>query len=519
MNIKLRTFILIILLILNIKIFGNGLNISNIQVFQATSIVSFDLKWQNSWRTPASAPNNWDAAWIFIKFRKCSDPISSTNFTPGNISATVTDHTLPASLEFTDSQGNPGVLDADLKGVMLRRSADGFYPDDPAATVNLKISNLPVAGTPVDVRVYGIEMIYIPGGSFILSDGGANSAAIDKFTTGAVGTTPAVAITINNEATTYTFSDWNFNFTVPVNYPKGFQQFYIMKYEISEGQYADFLNTLSGVYTSTYYTGVANYNSFRNRLKGPGTFPNLFTTDRPYRAQNFLSWKDITAYLDWAYLRPITELEYEKACRGPSPGGFAGNNIYAWGSNTFTQITANGISGNEDGTESVPANTNCNYITAPFTSGDGLNGSATVNQNGPVRCGIFANSSTTTAASTGGTYYGVMEMSGNLWEWAVNCSDATGRAFTRVWGDGDITTWPANWPPVSLTASAGVIVRGGSWESNNISALMEISNRRFGTAAQWATSTNWGTSYGANITYTTGATATRTSFFGGRGVR
>ena len=43
---------------------------------------------------------------------------------------------------------------------------------------------------------------------------------------------------------------------------------------------------------------------------------------------NFLSWMDLAAYLDWAALRPMTELEFEKICRGPNPP-IAGE--YVWG--------------------------------------------------------------------------------------------------------------------------------------------------------------------------------------------
>ncbi|MBE0638761.1 MAG: hypothetical protein IH598_09595 [Bacteroidales bacterium] len=32
------------------------------------SLVQFDLTWENSWRT-SSEPNNWEAAWVFVKYR------------------------------------------------------------------------------------------------------------------------------------------------------------------------------------------------------------------------------------------------------------------------------------------------------------------------------------------------------------------------------------------------------------------------------------------------------------------
>lgn len=31
-------------------------------------LVQFDLSWENSWRT-SSEPYNWDAAWVFVKYR------------------------------------------------------------------------------------------------------------------------------------------------------------------------------------------------------------------------------------------------------------------------------------------------------------------------------------------------------------------------------------------------------------------------------------------------------------------
>ena len=49
---------------------ANGLRISNINLTgqNTTSnfiLVQFDVTWDNAWRT-ASAPNNWDAAWVFF---------------------------------------------------------------------------------------------------------------------------------------------------------------------------------------------------------------------------------------------------------------------------------------------------------------------------------------------------------------------------------------------------------------------------------------------------------------------
>jgi len=70
---------LLFALILATLLTANNINVTNVKVTgQNTtagvnhtsnySLVQFDLTWENSWRT-SSAPNNWDAAWVFVKYR------------------------------------------------------------------------------------------------------------------------------------------------------------------------------------------------------------------------------------------------------------------------------------------------------------------------------------------------------------------------------------------------------------------------------------------------------------------
>ncbi len=86
------------------------------------------------------------------------------------------------------------------------------------------------------------------------------------------------------------------------------------KYEATWEQYADFLNTI----TSTQST-VSNQGVSSNRSTISGRHPN-YSTSAPDRTCNYLSWDDTLYYYDWAALRSMTELEYEKAARGPDPG-------------------------------------------------------------------------------------------------------------------------------------------------------------------------------------------------------
>jgi hypothetical protein len=77
----------------------SDVSVSNISVGtpnQATGNVdvSFDISWTNSWRT-SSAPYNWDAAWVFIKYRVNGGAwnharLNETGHTiPGNAAVTV----------------------------------------------------------------------------------------------------------------------------------------------------------------------------------------------------------------------------------------------------------------------------------------------------------------------------------------------------------------------------------------------------------------------------------------------
>jgi formylglycine-generating enzyme required for sulfatase activity len=281
-----------------------------------------------------------------------------------------------------------------------------------------------------------------------------------------------------------------------------------MKYEITQGQYVDFLNHLdrdsqdfltrtnlaSGVtsVTNNYVmvvSGGASSPTYRNGIYCPSsisaTDPITFSCnlnqsnaenqndDGHNIACNYLEWNDIAAYLDWAALRPMTELEYEKACRGPQsavPGE------YAWGSTS--SIRPSGINNGGTPGETVNgyptgqhANVSCKQsgsIPMPVYGGN------------PLRVGAFATSSTTRSQS-GATYWGIMEMSGNVQEWIVTAGDSNGRTFTGLHGDGYLKTssYPgesnvSNWPGRYGT---GAGVRGGNWYDTQSSSNLTISSR------------------------------------------
>jgi len=157
----------------------------------------------------------------------------------------------------------------------------------------------------------------------------------------------------------------------------------------------------------------------------------------------------------------MTELEFEKICRG-TENHIA--NEYAWG-NTFL-IHANSITNSKTADEiTLPTNANIN-------SGDFLE------IKGPVRVGNFARENST-RQSAGSSYYGVMELSGNLWERCITIGNPNGRNFVGINGDGilddlgnaNVGSWPINQNP-------GSGFRGGSCYFDS---YCRVSDRVFST--------------------------------------
>ena len=396
--------------------------------------ISWDASWRASW-TESGTYTNWDAAWVFVKYRAEGE----TSWSHATLSTNDSDHTAPGG-----STIDVGVTDTNGMGVFLYRSGEGFGSwTNTGVKLRWLYAADGVANTSqVDVCVHAIEMVYVPEGSFDVGDGTATATFYEHPTAGNSYTVSSEnAINVGgtagylNYTTGGSYGDGGT--PIPAAFPKGYKAFYCMKYEISQGQYADFLNQLASGDATTRYP---NYSADRYTIGG--TWPNY--TSVVDRVCNYLSWADGAAYGDWSGLRPMTELEFEKACRGPL-ASVAGE--YAWGNATLVATTS--ITDDGTGTATAnPANANCNY--------DGCS------PNGPYRCGIYADASSDRTTS-GSTYWGIMEMSGSVRERPVTVGNATGRGFTGLHGDGELSGGDANvanWPG---SGASGAGVRGGYW--------------------------------------------------------
>jgi len=448
---------LLILISFNTELSANDISVKNVrltgQVSNSHSFVNFDLSWENSWRNST----NWDAAWLFVKYK-----VGTGEWQHATLSATPTDHTAPTGSTISPS--------SDGKGVFIYRSSEGTgYNDFADVLLRWNYNSDGVANdAQVTVKVFAIEMVYIPEASFSIGDG----LSFRRFHTSGDSLSPYLiasedAITISETTPSSLWATANMETgtgQIPAEFPKGYNAFYLMKYEVTQGQYTEFLNILSATQSAARIdTSVMK----GNRFTIIGGYP-LFTTNRPARACNFLAYTDGAAYADWAALRPITEFEFEKAARGTS-SPVAGE--YAWG-NTNIDLTGD-LSGTENGTETVTGGLNCNHQVF-FANGDG-------DGRGPIRSGIFA-ATLNTREGSGGSFYGVMEMSGNVWETMVTSGLAASRSFQGTHGDGIVAAngnaTNSDWPGFSggtVSFNSGVGGRGGGFQ--NFQVFLRISDR------------------------------------------
>ncbi|MBM4037001.1 MAG: hypothetical protein FJ290_00685 [Planctomycetes bacterium] len=282
---------------------------------EKTATVTFDIAWDNSWRSNV----NHDAAWVFFKVkaegaaewqhvRLTADKVVNPTGYGQAEGGTRLDFIVPDG-----DEGFTGLFvrqAAEAKGAVAARGVTAIW--DLTACKGI------AKDTKVKVLAFGIEMVYVAEGPFCLGSGGTEVGGFYQYTDGSQHTQP-YKVTSSSAIPTGQQSGrlWARKYAqpedggeIPASFPNGYSAFYCMKRHITWEQYAGFLNTLNPA------QAAARCLDDREHLPRSGEPPNCVYSGKPGAARG-LSWADGAAWAAWAGLRPMTELEWEKAIRGP----------------------------------------------------------------------------------------------------------------------------------------------------------------------------------------------------------
>jgi hypothetical protein len=301
---------------------ADDLRIENVTVAPRdakTATVTFDISWEDSWHHGSFH----DAAWVFFKVRADD----KSGWQPVRLAADKVVN--PAGygqekggtpLEFVVPAGDDGFV-----GMFVRRAADGkgaVAARKVTALWDLTANKGVTREVKVRVEGFGLEMVYVAEGPFFLGSGGKELNRFYRYS-GDGEATPPYPVTGAGPIPTGRQEGklWAVGIApedggrIPASFPDGYPAFYCMKFpHISKAQYAGFLNTLTEPEAKErYYPG---YHGTEIKRSGePSKY--AYTASAPDGRCRWLSWADGAAYAAWAGLRPMTELEYEKAIRGP----------------------------------------------------------------------------------------------------------------------------------------------------------------------------------------------------------
>lgn len=518
-----------------------------------TAIIKFDISWDNSWKDN----ENWDAAWVFVKFYDvseckwghawlCDDAgtygVGDENGHPARMTMEKSYIGAAVNGSETREQRNVGCFlfnknetegDGDWYTFQYGPTSYGKnYNQSPinASNCHWRAVNEAIASQAKPYTVTGStikEGVLIGVGTYNGTDYGgvyyngylscfsaAMTANKGNNTYNAMSEAPSHGVSVrmywtgSTDCNNMYWCSGNYGLNhrnqmaywtqLPEAYPLGYKAFYCMKTEVSQWLYTEFLNTipfLAEGYSDDEHPrfpdkfGVNRFNIKRTSEKyiidANNDDEDSQASDGKWIAVNWMSWQDLEAFADWAGLRPMTELEFEKACRGPYPYMPAVKNEYAWGTtNIFIPSKSAPYSNKNQRSEVIADNSESGSPVTPNCLYYGANANYTA-IDGPTVTGQFARSSSTRQAA-GATYYGVLDMSGNVWEICMsvymNSSNSNPSHTFRYndHGDGELKddgTCVGN--AFLSTAYNGQCygLRGGGWETTATKQLT-ISNRQ-----------------------------------------
>lgn len=305
---------------------ATGLRVTDVQPAgdEKARRVACTVTWRNGWKNA----RNHDAAWLFVKTQTQNGNWQHVRVAPDG-------HTTPAGAQLVIPPDRAGVF------VIPRENFRG------TVTWRVELALDPNDDGPGETRVLGLEMVYIPSGPFTLGD--LDPKAVDfaaVYRSDARGEPAGLLRIASEDAVTVGAQDGALFYKtqhpeyegdrqgpIPREFPKGFHAFYAMKYELTQGHYAAFLNMLPT--QSTFFRAI---HGGRGYAAGRGTIrleESGYVAGTPDRPANWISWNDGLAFADWSGLRPMTELEFTKAARGPATPIA---HEFPWGTATFDRL-------------------------------------------------------------------------------------------------------------------------------------------------------------------------------------
>ncbi|MEO1096257.1 MAG: SUMF1/EgtB/PvdO family nonheme iron enzyme [Bacteroidota bacterium] len=437
----MRNLSLLTLLFALSSAYSNGIKLTQVEYIQSDKPqfirgINVTVSWKNSWNND----RNHDAAWVFFKALNNSGGYRHLYLKPNSARLS-----WKASPEMPDAVAK---IPTDGAGMMVypidKYRGDvmfSFFVQLDTARLNERYINYLNTTT---IEGYGIEMVYIPGGDFTLGDPDTTALDYGAFYKSDDAGKFNGLYTVNKEDREilvspkrgelfYRASEPEYQGDqkgpIPAAFPKGVDPFYLMKYEVNQGVYVAFLNSKTSQAASVRYTGgTPKYK------KSGGTIrmeEDYFVADLPEQRMVFWHWDDMMAFTDWAALRPYTELEYTKACRGP------------------VKPVAHEMPWNTAGDRKMirRINSKTHQMELPGGFDEGQ-------LNNEIR-ELF-----------GASYYWVMDLAGSMWEKVITVGDSVGREFEGQHGDGrvdyygmaNVKGWPSGYGE-----SYGYGYRGGGY--------------------------------------------------------
>jgi hypothetical protein len=411
-------FFLFLLLVAATQLKANNMLVKNVtttgnNATNKTIQVQFDMSWDNSWRDAI----NWDAAWVFMKFKDANG---------------LWQHVQLNTTGFANGAGTANTIQvaSDKVGAFVYRSAAGtgtFSSTTMQLQWNYGLSGL-TSVTGLEVRVFAVEMVYVPEGEFNVAKVFYNNPSQPNAARSFIAPGGNLPVINTRMTPTISYNDGNsLNLRIKgdigvdfnndgiidnVTYPTGFKAFFCQKHETTEQSYCDFLNTLNPTQLSNI--GIAGSSIFLSN--------GQYFSSNPDRACGNSTQNRTLILADWLGLRPMTILEFNKASYGPLQPFYVSNDKLlidgsyldgypAWGSATGGYNAAPNLTNNVTGAQLKNA-------------------------------GFYATGSTSRVAA-GASYYGILDLTGNAHEPVVrmtssNYSGAVGNGVITSNGSGDI---------------------------------------------------------------------------------